>query len=112
MTYKTSGIGLNIPPKVLSVSVTNVTGTSYWPHNDGAGDRWWQSGSSPKFYKWTVTMTVTATAHGSHLTRDDFQYNGLDVTVGDWLLQELLQKQKKMGQVHTVFLECQATWHP
>ncbi len=30
-------------------------------------------------------MTVTATAHGSHLTRDDFQYNGLDVTVGDWI---------------------------
>ena len=85
MTYKTSGIGLNIPPKVLSVSVTNVTGTTRWPHNDGAGDRWWQSGSSPKFYKWTVTMSVTATTHGSHLTRDDFQYNGLDVTVGDWI---------------------------
>ena len=85
MTYKSSGISLNVPPKVLSVEVSAVTGEERWPHNDGLGDRWWSSGSSPKFYRWEVTFSVTASAHGSHLTRDDFQYNGLDVIVGDWI---------------------------
>ena len=28
---------------------------------------------------------MTAQAHGSHLTRKDFEYNGLDIQVGDWV---------------------------
>ena len=38
-----------------------------------------------KYYRWEVTFSVTAQTHGSHLTRDDFTYNGLDIVVGDWL---------------------------
>ena len=54
-------------------------------HNDGQGDKWWKSGSNPKYYRWEVAATVTAQAHGSHLTRKDFQYDGLDIQVGDWI---------------------------
>ena len=81
----TSTLDIYKPAKVLQCSVTSATGESYWPHNDGEGDPWWQSSSSPKFYQYSVTFTVTAQNHGSHKSRDDREYNGLDVSVGDWL---------------------------
>lgn len=85
MSYKTNQIGLNIPAKVLTVNVSSITGTERWPHDDGEGDRWWSGGTSPKFYRWRMVMSVAAKNHGSHLTRDDFQYNGLDISSGDWI---------------------------
>ena len=85
MAYSTNFIDLNKPAKVLSLSVTTINGETYWPHNDGAGDKWWSSGTNPKYYQWEIVATVTAQAHGSHLTRDDYVYNGLDIKVGDWV---------------------------
>ena len=83
--YSTNFIELNKPAKVLSLNVTSINGDSYWSYNDGAGDKWWQSGTNPKYYRWQIEATVTAQAHGSHLTRKDFEYNGLDIKVGDWI---------------------------
>ena len=85
MAYKTNYIDINKPAKVLSLSVSTINGEAQWPHNDGAGDKWYSSGTNPKYYQWEVTATVTAQAHGSHLTRKDFEYNGLDIQVGDWI---------------------------
>ena len=85
MAYKTNYIDVNKPAKVLTVNVTSIANHAQWPHNDGQGDKWWSSGTNPKYYQWTVQGTVTAQAHGSHLTRKDFEYNGLDVQVGDWI---------------------------
>ena len=85
MAYSTNFIDLNKPAKVLSLNVTSISGETYWPHNDGGGDKWWQSGSNPKYYRWEMVATVTAQAHGSHLTRKDYEYNGLDIKVGDWV---------------------------
>ena len=85
MAYKTNYIDVNKPSKVLSLSVSAIAGEAQWPHNDGAGDKWYASGTNPKYYQWEVTATVTAQDHGSHLTRKDFQYNGLDIQVGDWI---------------------------
>jgi len=85
MAYKTNYIDINKPAKVLSINVTAITGLAQWPHNDGEGDKWYSSGTNPKYYQWEVTATVTAQAHGSHLTRKDFEYNGLDIQVGDWI---------------------------
>ena len=85
MSYKTSQIELNVPNKVLGVSVSSVAGKAIWAHQNGSGDRWATGGSSPKNYKWTISFTVTSQDHGSHLTRKDRQFNGLDVTVGDWI---------------------------
>ena len=85
MAYKTNYIDVNKPAKVLSLSITNIANKTQWPHNDGQGDKWWKSGSNPKYYQWTVTATVTEQVHGSHLTRKDFKYNGLDIQVGDWV---------------------------
>ena len=85
MAYKTNFIDVNKPAKVLSLNVTNIANDSQWTHNDGQGDKWWSGGSNAKYYRWTVTADVTAQDHGSHLTRKDFQYNGLDIQVGDWI---------------------------
>ena len=85
MAYKTNYIDVNKPAKVLTIDVTQINNHARWTENDGAGDKWWSGGSSPKYYQWEITGTVTAQAHGSHLTRKDFEYNGLDVQVGDWI---------------------------
>lgn len=84
-SYKSRQIKLNHPNKVLTVSVSNITGTEYWEHANGAGDLWYSESPSKRFYRWEITLTVTRQDHGSHLTRDDFQYNGLDIIVGDWI---------------------------
>ena len=85
MAYKTNYIDVNKPAKVLSLNVTSISSNANWPHNDGQGDKWWNAGTNPKPYRWELVATVTAQTHGSHLTRKDFQYNGLDVQVGDWI---------------------------
>ncbi len=85
MAYKTNYIDVNKPAKVLTIDVTQINQHTRWTQNDGAGDKWWSGGSSPKYYRWEITGTVTAQTHGSHLTRKDFEYNGLDIQVGDWI---------------------------
>ena len=85
MALKTSAIDLNVPAKVLPCTVTNATALDSWAHDDGKGDPWWRGSSNPKAYRWELTMTVTATPHGSHLTRTDKMFNGYDVVVGDFI---------------------------
>ena len=85
MSYKTSQIELNVPNKVLGVNVSSITGKTQWQYANGSDDRWYSGGSSPKFYQWTITFSVTSQSHGSHLTRKDREFNGLDVAVGDWI---------------------------
>jgi hypothetical protein len=85
--YKSTQIQLNVPNKVLATSISSVSGYAYWDHANGSGDLWYSGVGTKKYYQWTVTFTVTEQLHGSHLTRDDFKYNGLDVVVGDWIGQ-------------------------
>lgn len=83
--YKSTQVELNVPNKVLGTSISSVSGYAYWDHANGSEDPWYSGSGTKKYYQWTVTFSVTAQSHGSHLTRDDFTYNGLDVVVGDWL---------------------------
>lgn len=85
MSYRSNQVKLHHPNKVLGVSVTSIAGTEYWPFQAGTGDLWWEGSSSPKYYRWNIEITVTAQNHGSHLSRDEFTYNGLDIKVGDWI---------------------------
>ena len=73
------------PAKVLQISFTSATGYKNWTHNDGEGDPWWSGGGSAKPYQYTITFTVTEYSHGSHKTRETRKYNGMDVSVGDWI---------------------------
>ena len=85
--YKSSHIELNVPNKVLETSISSVTGNAYWDHANGSGDIWYSGVGTKKYYRWEVTFSVTQQLHGSHLTRDDFKFNGLDVVVGDWIAE-------------------------
>lgn len=85
MAFKTSAIDLNVPAKVLPCTVTSATALDSWAYDDGKGDPWWRGSSNPKAYRWQIEMTVTATPHGSHLTRTDKMFNGYDVVVGDFI---------------------------
>jgi len=85
INYKSNQIKLNYPNKVLAVNVTSIAGRDYWEHANGSNDPWYSGSSSPKYYRWEITFDVTAQGHGSHLTRDDRTYNGLDIVVGDWV---------------------------
>lgn len=76
---------INIPAKVIAVQVTSKTGLDTWPYDDGSGDPYWNGGSSPKSYRWEIAIDITVKNHGSHLTREPYEYNGLDVNVGDWI---------------------------
>ena len=85
MAFKTSAIDLNIPAKVLPCTVTSATALDSWAYDDGKGDPWWRGSANPKAYRWEIEMSVTATSHGSHLTRTDKMFNGYDVVVGDFI---------------------------
>jgi hypothetical protein len=85
MTMKTSAIDLNVPAKVMPVTVTNMTMKEYWIYDDGKGDKWWGGGANPKPYRWELTLSLTPISHGSHLTRTPFKYDGVDVLVGDFI---------------------------
>jgi len=85
--YKSNQIQLNIPNKVLETSVSAVTGNAYWDHANGSGDIWYSGSGTKKYYRWEITFSVTQQLHGSHLTRDDFKFNGLDIVVGDWIAE-------------------------
>lgn len=85
LSYRSNQVKLNYPNKVLGVSVSSIAGIEYWPFANGDGDLWYEGSGSKRFYRWQITFSVTPQNHGSHLTRDDFQYNGLDVQVGDWI---------------------------
>lgn len=85
INYKSNQVRLNLPNKVLAVSIASISGESYWDYANGSGDIWYSGAGTKKYYRWTVTFSVTAQTHGSHLTRDDFTYNGLDIVVGDWI---------------------------
>lgn len=85
LSYRSNQIKLNYPNKVMGVSVSSIAGTELWPFANGPGDLWYAGSASPRNYRWQITFNVTAQSHGSHLTRDDFQYNGLDIVIGDWI---------------------------
>jgi hypothetical protein len=84
-SYTTNQIQLNVPSKVLPVSVNSIEGTEYWPFANSSSDPWYSGSGSPRYYRWRITFSVTAVTHGSNLTRDDFTFNGLDIRVNDWI---------------------------
>lgn len=73
------------PNRVLSVEVIHSEGLDSWPYDDGNGDPWWEGGDSPVPYQWLLNVNVFRQDHGSHLTREPYTYNGLDIKVGDWV---------------------------
>jgi hypothetical protein len=73
------------PAKVLAANVSSALATDKWPYDDGMGDPFWSGGSSPTYFRWTLTVSVTEQSHSSYKTRKPFAYNGMDVSPGDYI---------------------------
>lgn len=75
---------LNVANRVISVYVVSASPIASWPYSDYATDPWW-SGAANKPYRWQLSVNVSTQMHSSNLTRDDYEYNGLDIYVNDWI---------------------------
>ena len=75
---------INIPARVIPCVADNITGTEFWPYNDG-NDPYWQFGATPKFYRWQLSLTITPQIHSSTTTRVPLQYNAQDIQLGDYI---------------------------
>lgn len=76
------------PNKVLSAQASAITGLESWMYEDYPGDPYWSGGTSPKPYRWEITVIVTPQVHGDTSTNTPSQYNGTDVFVGDWIADQ------------------------
>lgn len=76
---------LNLPPIVLSGTVSTSSPYDFWPYDDGTGDPYWEGGTNPRPYRWRVTATVSEQAHSSHLTRIPNAYDGIDLKPDMWV---------------------------
>lgn len=102
-------VKLNYPNKVLTGSVDSIQGKEYWPYPNQSDDPWYQGSVSRRFYRWSVTLSVNHLSHGSHLTRNPFEYNGLDINRGDWIAGASDGKACKIISVEAKtknFVEC------
>lgn len=72
------------PSKVLSIHVENAVGLDRWPYDDPS-DPFWSFGEHPIDYRWIVEMSVSPQRHSSPLTRRAYYYDGMDISVGDWI---------------------------
>jgi len=85
LPFRTNEIQLNVPAKVLLGSVTSSSVDSFWNYPNGSDDKWWLLGSNPRGWRYVINLNITPKTHGSHLTRKPFEYNGMDIKVGDWI---------------------------
>ena len=103
---------LNVPNKLLEVDINNLSPLNPFPFPNGADDPYWQGGSNPKPYRWRAEISVKESIHGSHLTREPFLYNGIDIFVGDWLARttsgsayKIISVEEKTDINATIILE-------
>ena len=78
------------PAKVMAINVSTSDELESWWYDDGFNDPWWRGAScagtnAGRPTKFRIELTVTASSHSSHLTRQRYVYNGLDVNVGMWV---------------------------
>ena len=83
--WKTSFIGINKPPKVVTGVATGFTIEAMWPYANKPEDPYWVGGTNPQPYKWRVTFTTDEMFHGSHLTRTPYRFTANDIEVGDFV---------------------------
>jgi len=99
-----SSINRYRPAKVLAVVVDSSVERESWWYNDGLNDPWWRGASGAgtnagRPTKFRIVMSVTASAHSSHLTRVKYIYNGLDINVGMWVTSISTPKALKIVKI-------------
>jgi hypothetical protein len=84
-----------LPSKVIAGMADEISPSEGWLYDDGMNDPWWQgAGAAP--YRWILNATIDASTHSSHLTREPFVYNGLDIIPGMWVFSTFDAKAVKV----------------
>src|SRR5271165_5251080 len=78
VTTFSNGIAVVSIPATISVAATNVVPTLPWGGSNGVT-------SANRYYQWSVTFAVTSQHQSSPNSRQQLQYNGQDVNVGQWI---------------------------
>jgi len=99
-----SSISRYRPSKVMAITVNTSAELESWWYDDGFNDPWWRGASgvgtnAGRPTKFRVVMSITASAHSSHLTRVSYVYNGLDINVGMWIASLAAPKALKIIKV-------------
>lgn len=72
-----------LPIKTISVLIRSQEGIETWPYSDT--DQFWVGGSSPRDYRWRLGIDIRPQKHSSHLSVIPYEFNGLDINIGDWI---------------------------
>ena len=72
-----------LPIKTVSVLIRSQEGIETWPYSDT--DEFWVGGSNPRDYRWRLELNIRPQKHSSHLSVIPYEFNGLDINVGDWV---------------------------
>lgn len=99
------------PKRVLTGYASSAEGISSWLYHDLDNDPWWQ-GANAVPYRFLITFTITPVVHGSHITREPFSYNGLDIVPGMWVSSFSESKALKITKIitksaFTITAECE-----
>lgn len=80
---------LNIPLKSIQVALSSAVGVESMPWNNPLLYPVVPPNLPPapvlKDYRWRVTLNVTEQSHSYYKSRDPGNYNGQDITVGQWI---------------------------
>ena len=68
-------------PLTLFTHVSSITPYANWFDPNNPSDPW-----TGYPYQWQVNLTITSQSHSDPYTPRPFSYNGLDVSVGNWLI--------------------------
>jgi hypothetical protein len=68
-------------PKTILVNVTSIVDHAVWYDAGNPSDPW-----AHYPYQWQVTFNVTPQTHSDPATPIPFNYTGLDIAVGDWII--------------------------
>lgn len=77
-----------VPQKQIVATCNSIKALSYWPSSYGDEDTTWAGGSSPRYNQWELTMGISSPQlHGYPYSTTPFQYNGLDINMGGFIIK-------------------------
>ena len=88
MVYKTNYIDVKTQKFNVHLQVEQKNGYTT-TDNDGLRDKFLVV-QIPRFNKWEIEATVTTHRHMVPFNKKRFEYNGLDIQVGDWVALQVL----------------------
>jgi hypothetical protein len=83
------------PNLLLQVNIReDYQESEYWNEDDNTNDPY-----IGRAYRWLINLDIQTQYHGNPITLTPYQYNGLDIQVGDWIASGILGKALKIIEI-------------